>query len=90
MTDEELAALLTETGHKHHQAYIGSDGFDPEWASWYAGYLQTKLWDGLGELLPRSVIVYAMIRGDREAGDSDDPSEWPGVYARLLQQLAAE
>lgn len=90
MSDEELAALLVETGQKHHRAYHDSDGVDPEWATWYAGYLQAKIWDSLGKLLPRSVIIYAMIRGDRDARASDDPSNWPTVYARLLKELAAE
>jgi NAD(P)H-hydrate epimerase len=90
MTDEELAALLVETGDKHHQAYSASDGVDPEWALWYAGYLQARIWDGLGALLPRSVIVYAMIGGDREASGSDDPSNWPVVYARLHSHLATD
>ena len=90
MTEEELAALLTETGHKHHEAYLISDGADPEWALWYASYLQTRIWDDLGEVLPRSVIVYAMIQGDRDAQASDDPSNWPTIYARRLKELAAE
>ena len=37
LTREELAELLVETGHHHHQAYADSDGVDPEWALWYAG-----------------------------------------------------
>ena len=52
-TVEELAELLLETGHHHHQAYVSSDGVDPEWALWYADYLQTRLWDGAGSLPTR-------------------------------------
>lgn len=89
MTDEELMALFVETGHKHHAAYIESDGADAEWALWYAGYLQTKLWDGLGRLLSRSEIVYLLIAGDREAQASEDPSAWPAVYARLFREAAS-
>ena len=90
MTDEELIALFVETGHKHHQAYIESDGADAEWALWYAGYVQTKLWDGLGKLFTRSEIVYLLVRGDREAQVSDDPSQWAAVYARLFREAAAD
>ena len=88
MTDDELTALLLETGHRHHEAFLVSDGADPEWASWYAAYLQVRLWDALGRVLSRSEIVYVLIRGDLEARASDDPSDWPSVDARLLRDLA--
>lgn len=43
MTDQGLiaglASLLRETGQAHHQAYIDTDGDDPEWPRWYAGLL---------------------------------------------------
>ena len=90
MTDEELAALFTETGNKYHQVYLESGGVDPEWPLWYAGYLQARLWDGLGKLLTRSEIVYLLIRGDREAQASDDPLLWPDVYMRLFREEAAQ
>jgi hypothetical protein len=57
---------------------------------WYAGYLQARVWDGLGKLLPRSVIVYTMIRDDREARASHDPSNWPVVHTRLLKEFATD
>jgi len=90
MTDEELHALLLETGHKHHEAYAESDGADPEWALWYAAYMQARIWDGLGRVLSRSDLVYLFKLGDREARASEDPAQWPVIYARLLREFAAE
>jgi hypothetical protein len=90
MTDEELEAILVETGHKHHEAYLESDGADPDWALWYAGYLQARIWDGLGRLLSRSDFVYLLKRGDLEARAGDDPSQWPAVYVRLFREFATE
>ena len=89
MTDEELEALLVETGHKHHEAYRDSDGVDPEWAQWYAAYLQARIWDSVGRLLSRSELTYLLIRGDREAKSSDDPSQWTVIYSRLLREASA-
>ena len=89
MSSDELEALLVETGQRHHEAYIEGDGADPEWASWYAGYLQSHLWDRLGRLLSRSEITYLLIRGDREARESGDPSSWAPIYARLLRDAAS-
>ena len=90
MTDEELEALFVETGHKHHQAYHETDGIDPEWALWYASYLQARVWDGLGRVFTRSDLVYLLVRGDRQAQASDDPTQWPAIYAHLLRELADE
>ena len=39
MTDHELEKnleeLLAETGPAHHQAFIATNGEDPNWAEWY-------------------------------------------------------
>ena len=32
ITEAELAALLQQTADRHHDAFIGSDGADPDWA----------------------------------------------------------
>ncbi|HEU5263352.1 MAG TPA: hypothetical protein VFU34_01860 [Gaiellaceae bacterium] len=34
-----IAALLRETAETHHVVYRITDGDDPDWASWYAGWL---------------------------------------------------
>ena len=86
ITDEELAELMVETGHHHHAAYIDSDGVDPEWALWYAGYLQAQIWDRLGRVLTKSELVYLLIASDLEARDIDDPREWPQLYASRIRE----
>src|SRR3712207_8998070 len=35
--------LFREVGQAHHQAYIETDGADPEWPIWYASFLQERL-----------------------------------------------
>ena len=35
----QLEGLFREVGEAHHQAYIETDGADPEWPLWYAEYL---------------------------------------------------
>jgi len=89
ISETELAALLTETGHKHHQAYAESDGADPEWALWYAGYIQAKLWDGAGRLPGQSELIYLLVKADREFTASGDDGPWPRYYARLLLEALA-
>ena len=81
---EELADLLTRTGHAHRAAYRATDGTDPEWAIWYAGHLQTLLGDGLGRPITRSDIVYLLCKAQiAQAADSSDEA-WPSYYALLI------
>ena len=88
MTDpdlkEHLSDLFAETGRQHHQAFIATDGDDPDWPAWYAGYLQPRL----GDLLHRSFSLDELtglmeaLEAERAANPSDRP--WPQVYADLL------
>ena len=80
----ELAALLKETGAAHHDAYLASDGIDPEWASWYAPYLQARLGDSLGRSVTRSELTYLLVRAERQQAAEADPSPWPEFYASVL------
>lgn len=84
MTVDELAALITDTGHHHHQAYIESDGADPEWPLWYAGYLQAQIWDAFGAVPSRSRLVYLLLAGERAHAESGGDTPWPTFYAQLI------
>ena len=91
ISHEELASLLTETGHRHHRAYLQTDGGDPEWPLWYAGYLQTRLWDRAGRLPGRSELIYLLVKADRDFTASGETGPWPPFYASaLLEALAAD
>ena len=90
MTVEELTSILRDAGPAHHQAYITSDGTDPEWPLWYAGYLQTRLWDGLGRLPSRSELVHLLIECDRAFRADAIANDWPPFYAeRFLAHFAS-
>ena len=58
MTEEDLARqleeLFREVGEAHHQAYIETDGDDPEWPLWYADYLRDKLARSWTQTSPRA------------------------------------
>ncbi len=81
---KQLSDLFAETGRQHHRAFIATDGDDPDWPQWYAGYLQPRL----GDLLHRSFSVdeltglILVLEAERAANPSDRP--WPQVYADLL------
>jgi len=84
ISKQELAAGLKETAQAHHEAYRESDGFDPEWASWYAPYLQTRIGDRLGRSLTRSELTYLLIKAQREHDAAGGGSQWPESYAGVL------
>jgi len=73
-----VATVLRETARAHHQAYLESNGEDPEWPSWYAERLQAPLADA-GVELTVSVIVYLLVACEREFPDAG--REWPERYA---------
>ncbi len=81
---EDLAALLKETGAAHHHAYLATDGVDPEWASWYAPYLQARLGDRLGRSVTRSELTYLLVGAQRQQAAEGDTSPWPQFYAGVL------
>lgn len=81
---EMVTELLQETGHHHHHAYQSSDGIDPEWALWYAGYIQTRLWDKLGEVPTRSRIIHLLLSADEAFQAAGSEGEWPPFYAKYM------
>jgi len=91
MTPEELSELIEQTGHHHHVAYAESDGVDPEWALWYAGFLQAHMWDGAGVLPSRSKLVQLLLNAEAEflASGSDEPYA-PFYAAYILGELRSQ
>ena len=84
ITAAELAELLVETGHHHHRAYESSDGVDPEWALWYAGYLQTRLFDHTTVLPTRSLLVHLLLQAESDFVATEQAPAWPPVYADFI------
>lgn len=83
-TTKAIEALLTETGAAHHEAFLETDGADPEWALWYAQHLQKPLGEALGEELTQTDIVVCLVflEGEHAASAPDEP--WSAYYARRL------
>jgi len=88
MTHAELRAripvLLTETGRAHHQAFLATDGEDPEWPLWYAGFLQQPLGALLEVPFTRSQLVYCLMFAEYERGARDPDVAWQNYYAEHL------
>jgi hypothetical protein len=86
----QLEDLFRETGEAHHQAYIETDGADPEWPLWYADYLQERLGLLLDANFTKSELVYLLIRVAHEQPLSAPGANWARYYARFfIQRYAA-
>jgi glutaredoxin len=92
MSDEiqikQLAELFKKTGQAHHQAFIDTDGEDPDWPIWYAGYLEDRLTPFLAAPITRSRLVFCLVATDDEHGAASPNAPWPEYYAeRVLECL---
>lgn len=87
MTVDELAALLKEAGHAHHEAFASTEGDDPEWATWYADYLQQKLSAFFGREISQAEIAQALTTLDERYRAHKVDTGWPAYYAQALVEL---
>ena len=83
---QELAEFFEETGHSHHKAFIATDGFDPDWALWYAEFMLERVRSILEADLTQSDVVYLLVWLSREHPLVAPGSPWPRFYARTLVQ----
>lgn len=76
-----LSALLLQTKQAHHRAFIATDGDDPEWPLWYAGYLQPRLQSEFGLVMTQSELVYWLLRAEKQRAAEGTQMPWPDYYA---------
>ena len=85
--DTAVEQLLQETAVAHHEAFVASDGVDPEWPLWYATYLTERLPAVTSFMGTRSELVYWLVRLDREYQSSDSAIPWERYYATRIAAL---
>ena len=83
-TVEQIAELFEETGKAHHQAFIETDGDDPEWPLWYA----ERMKEPLGELLTYdftiSELIYWLFHLDKVYREKTPAEPWATYYGNVL------
>ena len=80
----QLETLFREVGQKHHEAFLETDGIDPEWPLWYADLLMDKLPALLGTDLTKSELVYLLVHLDKEQSHQAPDMPWPRFYAEFF------
>ncbi|MBW2222755.1 MAG: hypothetical protein JRF54_00795 [Deltaproteobacteria bacterium] len=73
---KQLAELFKKTGQAHHQAFIETDGEDPDWPIWYAGYLEDRLTPFLAAPITRSRLVFCLTRRGRNTTRNASSNVW--------------
>lgn len=76
--------MFREAGEAHHQAYLETDGADPDWPIWYADHLHGRISTLLNARFTRSELVYLLISLDRELQRDAPGADWADFYARRL------
>jgi hypothetical protein len=85
-----LEELFREVGEAHHQAYIETDGADPEWPLWYADYLRERLGPLLDANFTKSELVYLLILLSNEQPLRAPGANWARYYAGFfIERYAA-
>lgn len=82
----QIENLLRETGEAHHQAFIDTDGYDPDWPIWYAGHMLEQLRSLLDATFTQSELTYLLIRVANEQPLEAPGANWARYYATFFIQ----
>jgi len=84
----DIAELLRAAADAHHEAFAATDGVDPDWPIWYAGYLQQPF-AALGLDYCKSRLAYCLMDVDTEHQARSPKASWPEFYAdQILERCA--
>ncbi len=86
---DSIADLMRETGSAHHQAYLRTDGEDPDWPIWYANYLVKPLSRLFETEFTRSQLVYCLMDAEFERAALAPDAEWHRYYAEHFAERFA-
>lgn len=86
---DDIASLLTQTGHAHHEAFAATDGADPDWPIWYADYAKALFAERFGMSFSKSQLIYCLMKADIEHQARAPESSWPEFYANEIVEHCA-
>lgn len=81
---EKLRQLLIQTAQAHHKEFEEMDGYHPNWAFWYADYMQAEFQDILDREVSVEGIADLLRRYDDLQAQEAPDEKWPDYYARKL------
>ncbi|GHO96204.1 hypothetical protein KSF_062520 [Reticulibacter mediterranei] len=79
---EAIAALLHQAGEAHLATHQETNGDDPDWPIWYAGYLLENGFEALLDAkLLRSDLIYLLVLVDKQQKIEAPGAQWERYYA---------
>ncbi len=81
---QALTKLFEETGKAHHQAFLATDGADPDWAIWYADYVFEPIGKLIDEDHTRTELTVAFVAAEAEHQARAPHEPWPQFYAEFF------
>ena len=81
---EPLKDLFQSAGSEHHHAFLETDGADPEWPLWYAGFIREKIAGLLGADFTLSELVHLLLSAEEERQSRAPQAGWEAYYARFF------
>jgi hypothetical protein len=85
-TFNKIKDLFRETAKAHHQAYIETNGYHPDWPIWYAEKMHEELTQILRAKFTKSELIYLLVLVDKEQVLNAPGAYWPGYYAKFFME----
>ncbi len=94
MTNTDLqnsvTSLMSDAGAAHHQAFLATDGDDPEWPMWYSEHLYEPLSELLDTPFTRSQLIYCLMNAEFEREARDPAADWTRYYTdHFIERFAS-
>ena len=87
---DDLIELFSQAGEAHHEAFKETDGDDPEWPIWYAGFLHAQLNPRFCPHVTRSRLVHLLVQAEDEREAIAPDSAWVDYYAKYFLEHFAK
>ena len=81
---ERLKDLFQTAASEHHRAFLETDGADPEWSLWYAGFLCEKLEHLLDAEYTETELAGLLLQADEAWRLNAPEGDWQSYYARFF------
>ena len=66
--------------------FAATEGEDPDWPLWYAGYLFEKMRNTLDAKFTKSELIYMLVKADKEMSAATPVQIGRSFYARFFIQ----
>ena len=77
----QISTIFEETGTAHHQAFQETDGYDPDWAEWYAEHAQSRLARVSGYHVSKPELARFFSEAEEKQAHEAPEENWTQFFA---------